>query len=278
MAKPVLNRPALGAAIYLLPNLITTGNLFFGFLSVVASLQGKYVWAAASIFLASIFDVLDGRVARLTKTSSEFGVQYDSLCDLISFCLAPAILMYQYNLDRFGRIGWILCFVFLACGALRLARFNVQSSIGKANGDFTGLPTPMAGAVPASFIALSMHLKEPGPLPLYMTDFISPLILHPDVQTFALLILAPCLAFLMVSNVTFRSHKSLKIRGIKPFRLLVLFILIVGLIAYEPELLSFIIFFGYAMTGPLEWLLGWKKAVEDDDIFNSDEEETQEEH
>jgi len=277
LANSIIKRPKLGAAIYLLPNLITTGNLFFGFLSVVESLQGKYGWAAAAIFLASIFDVLDGRVARLTNTSSEFGVQYDSLCDLMSFCLAPAILMYQYSLKDFGRIGWILCFVFLACGALRLARFNVQSSIGKASGDFTGLPTPMAGAVPAAFVALSVHLRSltnDGVLQQY----ISPIILQNNFQTFFLLLAAPILAFLMVSNVTFRSHKALKFKSIKPFRLLVLAIMVIGFIAYEPELFSFLLFFGYALTGPLEWLLGWKKAVEDDDIFQAHEDEPSEEH
>jgi CDP-diacylglycerol--serine O-phosphatidyltransferase len=131
--------------------LITTGNLFFGFFSIVKSLQGDFAWASVAILLAAIFDVLDGRVARMTKSTSEFGVQYDSLCDLMSFGLAPALLMYQAGLQHAGRLGWIICFMFLAAGALRLARFNVQSSIGKASGDFTGLPIPMAAAVVACF-------------------------------------------------------------------------------------------------------------------------------
>ena len=272
LVNGVLKKPKLGGAVYLLPNLFTTGNLFFGFLSVVKSLQGEFGWASAAIFLAAIFDVLDGRVARLTNSASEFGVQYDSLCDHMSFCMAPSILMYQYSLHSYGRVGWILCFVFLACGALRLARFNVQSSIGQASGDFTGLPTPMAGAVPAAFIALSVHLRT-EPLSDWMGLYIAPIILHSQVQNYALLLLAPFLAFLMVSNVIFRSHKTLRFKGIKPFRLLVIFTMALGIIAYEPELVGFLLFFGYSLTGPLEWVLGWKKAIEDDEIFHPEDDQ-----
>jgi CDP-diacylglycerol--serine O-phosphatidyltransferase len=111
-----------------------------------------------------------------------------------------------------------------------------------------------------------------------LQQYISPLILHVDFQKFFLLLAAPTLAFLMVSNVTFRSHKALKFSSIKPFRLLVVAIIVIGFVAYEPELFSFLLFFGYALTGPLEWLLGWKKAVEDDDIFHAHEEDHSEEH
>src|SRR5688572_14859116 len=112
--KAIGTRRKLGGAIYILPNLITTGNLFFGFFSIVKGLQGNFLWASGAILLAAIFDVLDGRVARMTNSQSEFGVQYDSLCDLISFGAAPALLMYKAGLSEAGRLGWIVCFMFLA--------------------------------------------------------------------------------------------------------------------------------------------------------------------
>jgi CDP-diacylglycerol---serine O-phosphatidyltransferase len=267
VAQMLLKKRRLGGAVYVLPNLITTGNLFFGFFSVVKCLQGDYKWAASAILLAAVFDVLDGRVARLTGGTSEFGVQYDSLCDLLSFGLAPAFLMYEFGLSTAGRIGWIFCFLFLACGALRLARFNVQSSIGKASGDFTGLPIPMAAGVVACYVATAAEFglkseEVPELLRLLETFFTAP-----EWRRGFLLVAAPGLALLMVSNLAFRSHKLLHVTFVKPFRLLVLAVLIAGLIAYAPEFLGFSLFVLYALSGPLEWVLGWKKAVDDDEIF-----------
>lgn len=265
--RKVMGRP-LGGAVYVLPNLITTGNLFFGFFSIVKCLQLDFAWAASAILLAAVFDVLDGRIARLTKGTSEFGVQYDSLCDLVSFGLAPAFLMYQFGLRDFGRIGWIVCFVFLACGALRLARFNVQSSVGKASGDFTGLPIPMAAGVVACFVALMTDLKSPlGASHIWLSTFFSVEVLTQQIQSRILLVAGPCLALLMVSNITFRSHKALHIGAIKPFRLLVGLVVLLGLIAYQPELIGFVLTTTYALSGPFEWAVGWKKPTDDDDIF-----------
>jgi len=270
--KPI-RRPRIGSAIYVLPNLITTGNLFFGFFSIVKSLRGEFHWAASALLLAAVFDVLDGRVARLTKTNSEFGVQYDSLCDLVSFGLAPAFLMYQYGLNSFGRIGWIACFLFLACGALRLARFNVQSSIGKASGDFTGLPIPMAAAVIATFVAFMTDLdaNQGGELWIQQIahEFLSPL----PVRQGIMLALTPMVAFAMVSNITYRSHKTLRITAIKPFRLLVLFVIVTALAAWQPELVGFFVALTYFLSGPFEYALGWKKAVEDEEIFAPQEDD-----
>lgn len=266
-----IRSPKIGGAVYVLPNLLTTGNLFFGFFSIVKSLQLQFGWAAAAIFIATIFDVLDGRVARLTKSTSEFGVQYDSLCDLVSFGLAPAFLMYQFGLKDAGRIGWIVCFVFLACGALRLARFNVQSAIGKANGDFTGLPIPMAASVPAIFVALEVAIASPDGLGNPIYEYLAPFFLNGSYKMAFLLFMTPALALLMVSNVAYRSHKSLTIDGVKPFRMLAILVVIIGLLAYEPELLGFVLLGGYAVSGPLEWVLGWKKATDDGDIFSDGE-------
>jgi CDP-diacylglycerol--serine O-phosphatidyltransferase len=263
----VLKRPKLGGAVYILPNLLTTGNLFYGFYSIVKSLQGDYQWAAAAIVLATIFDILDGRVARLTGGSSEFGVQYDSLCDLISFGLAPSILMYNFGLNVFGRIGWIFCFLYLACGALRLARFNVQSSIGKSSGDFTGLPIPMAALVVASFVATLTDLKETGAKDFwFIQDYLLQL-LETRFHNFALAVIAPVLAIAMVSNIAYRSHKVIKISFVKPFKLLVLLVIVLGFFAYQPQLFGLVFSLTYAFSGLFEWLIGWKKAHDDDEIF-----------
>ncbi len=260
-------RPSIGGAVYILPNLLTTGNLFFGFFSIVKSLQGDFIWASSAILLAAIFDVLDGRIARLTNASSEFGVQYDSLCDLVSFGLAPAFLIYQFTLSGLGRIGWIVCFIFLACGALRLARFNVQSSIGKANDDFTGLPIPMAAGPIACFIGLMSELKLDELMHNGLAQGILGWVVGDNFHKIFLVILAPLLAFLMVSNVRYRSHKTIKLRSIKPFSLLAILVVLVGIVAYKPSLAGFIFFFGYAMSGITEWVLGWKKLTDDDEIF-----------
>ena len=256
----------LGGAVYILPNLITTGNIFFGFFSIIKGLQGQFLWAASAILLAAVFDVLDGRVARLTGGTSEFGVQYDSLCDLVSFGLAPAFLMYQTGLSEMGRIGWIACFLFLACGALRLARFNVQTSIGKASGDFTGLPIPMAAGFIASFVVAKLDILAMNSANWFWVmakNWVSG-----EAHLYLLLVAGPFLGVLMVSNVNFRSHKSLRLSGINPFKILVIAVALVALVAIYPEVLGFLFFAGYALSGPLEFILGGKKAVEDDEIFD----------
>lgn len=262
----------LGGAVYILPNLITTGNLFFGFFSIVKALQGQLVWAAWSVLLAAVFDVLDGRVARMTGGTSEFGVQYDSLCDLVSFGLAPSFLVYQYGLSGMGRVGWIACFVFLACGALRLARFNVQSSIGKANGNFTGLPIPMAAAVITTFVIASLDLQNMEATH-WGWEILKASIGHPDYSKYILLASAPLLGILMVSNIGFRSHKNFAIRGVNPFKMLVGAVVLLGLVALHPELLGFLAAAGYALSGPIESVIGGNQALEDDDIFGAEEED-----
>jgi CDP-diacylglycerol---serine O-phosphatidyltransferase len=267
MAGPMMKKRRLGSAVYVLPNLITTGNLFFGYFSIIKSLQGDFKWAASAILLAAVFDMLDGRVARLTGGSSEFGVQYDSLCDLVSFGVAPAFLMYQYGLFELGRVGWVFAFFFLACGALRLARFNVMSAIGKSSGDFTGLPIPMAAVVIATFVAAGMEVQsKTGEIPRVLS-VVFDIFTNPNIRLGFLAIACPSLSLLMVSNVTYRSHKKFKVSGIAPFKLLVIAVSVASITAYQPELVGFILCVTYALTGPLEWVLGWKKPIEDDEIF-----------
>ena len=144
------SRPAR-KGIYLLPNLLTTGALFAGFYAVLSGFSGQYEWAAMAIFAAMIFDGLDGRVARMTNTQSDFGVQYDSLSDMVSFGVAPAVVAYGWGVSSLGKLGLAAAFVYASCAALRLARFNVQasSSDGKV---FTGLPSPVAAALVAGFV------------------------------------------------------------------------------------------------------------------------------
>lgn len=265
--EPKLPR-RLGGAVYILPNLITTGNLFFGFFSIVRSMHEQFGWAAGAIFLAAIFDVLDGRVARLTKGTSEFGVQYDSLCDCVSFGVAPAFLMYKYGLADMGRVGWVACFLFMACGALRLARFNVLSAIGKASGDFTGLPIPMAAIAVASFVSLMTELdtrNTAGTLPFAETISF---LFNADFRKAFLMVYGPALALLMVSNIVFKSHKALKFRFVKPFRLLVMLVLLISLVAWEPELVGCLLIFFYVLSGPLAWIIGWTKLTDETEIFD----------
>lgn len=263
-----MKKRKLGGAIYILPNLVTTGNLFFGFFSIVKGLQGDFYQAAIAILLAAVFDLLDGRVARLTGATSEFGVQYDSLCDLVSFGAAPALLMYNEGLHAAGRIGWIICFMFMACGALRLARFNVQSAIETTGTDFVGLPIPMSAAVIACFVALSSSFKVSDGSMEILFIFES-IIKNPTFKIFFYAISGVVLALTMVTNVPYRSFKKLDIKGIKPFKLLVAIVILMSFIAYEPELFGFIFFLGYALSGPIEWLLGRTKLVDDDDIFST---------
>jgi CDP-diacylglycerol--serine O-phosphatidyltransferase len=270
-----VKKPRIGGAVYILPNLLTTGNLFWGFFAIMKALNHEFAWAGSAILLAAVFDVLDGRVARLTKGTSEFGVQYDSLCDLLSFGAAPAIIMYQYGLHMFGRIGWILCFLFMACGALRLARFNVQSSIGKASGDFTGLPIPMAAAVIATYVLFMNDLasnfaSETG----WVGDFYNAHLSGQQARANFLVAAAPALSLAMVSNIVYRSHKALKIRGIKPFKLLAALVFAIALVAYQPEMVGFAACFLYALSGPFEWAIGWKKPTEDDEIFAAEQDDS----
>lgn len=167
--------------IYILPNLFTTGNIFFGFFSMIKTLEGNYLVAAYAIVGAAVFDLLDGRVARLTHATSKFGMEYDSLSDLVSFGVAPAILLYLWALKPFDRIGWLACFVFMACGALRLARFNVQvASIEKKY--FQGLPIPMAAGIVATSVMAAQAAE-----------------INPQKNVFILAMTA-LLGFVMVSN------------------------------------------------------------------------------
>ncbi len=216
--------------IYILPNLVTTGNIFFGFFAIVQSIKGEFLNAAYAIVAAAIFDLIDGRLARLTRSTSKFGAEYDSLCDLISFGMAPSVLLLRWALEPFGRLGWLACFLFLTCGALRLARFNVQVNVVE-KAYFQGLPIPMAAGIVASSV---LAFRDLGVDPS---------------GSYLLLGMTFLLAFVMVSTFKYRSFKDLDLKERLPFKYLVLAIILLVLVALRPEVNLFILFFIYTLLG-----------------------------
>ena len=220
-----------GVTIYVLPNLLTTTNMFFGFMSIIFAIRGEYLFGSYAIVAAAVFDLLDGRVARMTDTTSKFGAEYDSLCDLISFGMAPALIMYLWALQPFGRIGWLASFVFVACGALRLARFNVQSA--KESDYFEGLPIPMAAGIVASSVLCFRHLEvDPS-------------------RNWLLLFMTFILGITMVSQFRYRSFKKVNFRKKQPFFYLVLGVMLIISVAMQPEVMLFVLFMTYALLGAI---------------------------
>lgn len=238
--------------IYILPNLFTTMNIFCGFYSIISAFNGNYIIAAQAIFIAMIFDALDGKVARATNTTSEFGVQYDSLSDLISFGAAPALLMYLWALQDMGRIGWLVAFLFLTCGALRLARFNVQTGSIDPN-YFIGLPIPSG----AGMCVLTVL-------------FFDRLNIEASQYKIPLLLLMFFLAFLMVSTIKYNSFKNSKLFKRMRFDVLVFFVLLIMLIAWEPAIILFSLASIYLLSGMLTAII---HQLRNDPSKLSDEEE-----
>ncbi len=225
--------------VHLIPNILTTGNLFSGLASVVFVFHGRFEAAAIAILIAMVFDVLDGTSARLTDSTSAFGVEYDSLSDLISFGLAPGFLIYAWALESPGMmLGAAVMFAYVACGALRLARFNVMGSSGD-NRCFTGLPIPAAAGFIATFYIFDKHIGQ----------------LSEAVLPYVAIGLSLLMSFLMVSTVKYRSVKQLKFQGHHHFMYLVWAVLILVSVMAYPQLMLFMICLGYAASGLLE--KGW---------------------
>ena len=227
--------------IYILPNLFTTGSLFAGFYSMVSTMNGDYRTAAIWVLVASIFDGLDGKVARITGTSSKFGVEYDSLADVVAFGVTPGLLMYSWALRPFGRLGWLAAFLFVVCGALRLARFNVQVATVESK-RFVGLPIPAAASMVSATVLLFYHFGWPS-----------------SYKKLAILILIYCLAFLMVSNIKYYSFKDPSIIKRQPFAVLVMAVLLLIVIAAEPVIMLFVIFICYTLSGPLGFIMSYPR-------------------
>lgn len=232
----------MGMHIYVLPNLMTTANMFFGFFAIIQAIKGQYQFASYAIVAAAFFDQLDGRVARITNSTSQFGAEYDSLCDLVSFGVAPALLLYLWSLHPFGRLGWVVSFLFAACGALRLARFNVQKNIVE-KAYFQGLPIPMAAGIVASCVLFvdDLELDPLGSVPL--------------------LAMTTLLAFVMVSNFRYRSFKDLDLKQRLPFSYLVLGVLLLTIVVLRHEIMIFVLFLSYALLGAIFGVLRWGKPA-----------------
>lgn len=228
--------------IYLLPNIITLSSMFSGFYSIIASFNSDYERAAWAIMIASVFDVLDGWVARMTHTTSKFGIEIDSLSDAISFGVAPGVLVYSWSLQSFGKIGWLGAFFMVACAALRLARFNVQMG-SEEKKHFTGLPSPAAALMIATTVLAyqdvmdtlkDMHLTV-------LADVIS--------LDYWVLALTFVVAGLMVSNITYHSVKEANLKERRPFGLLVGIVALLTVVAYHPALVLFLISLTYVLAG-----------------------------
>ena len=221
--------------VFIVPSLLTIFNVFCGFYAIVAAINGRFYEAAWAIIVAGFFDILDGRVARLMHSSSEFGVQLDSLADLISFGLAPSILIYMWELKPFGRLGWMAAFLFVLCAVLRLARVNTQQAKFVKSNYFIGLPTPAA----AGFIATTVIVTR---------DIFS----IEKLQPFIIVGIAYLLAFLMVSTVKYRNFKNFDLRDKKPFRIFLFSVLTIYIIAAIPQVALFLIAVVYLLSGPFE--------------------------
>jgi CDP-diacylglycerol--serine O-phosphatidyltransferase len=227
--------------IYILPNLLTTGNLLCGFWAIISVFQERFYFAAVAILLAAVFDVFDGKVAKLSGATSKFGMQYDSLADLVSFGMAPALLAFSWALRPYGKFGWLAAFLFVACGAIRLARFNVLASSGETK-YFKGLPIPVAAAMIAFTILLYFQLIE--------TDWVKDIVI---------LVMIYILAFLMVSNIRYFSFKELNLAKRKPFSIFIFVVLSLVVIVMEPVVVLFAFVLFYVFSGPVSMVLAWRK-------------------
>ena len=228
--------------IYLLPNLFTTGALFSGFYAVIASMNGHFENAAIAIFVAMVLDGLDGRVARMTNTSSAFGAEYDSLADMVSFGVAPSLIVFNWVLDDIGKLGWFAAFLYVASAALRLARFNTQiGSVDKRY--FIGLPSPAAAAAVAGLVWVASEYSIDG----------AP-------YAYAIALYVALAGVLMVSNILYYSFKDVGLKKKVPFLILAGIVLAVGVISISPPMFLWLLFLGYAVSGPVLWVMRKKKS------------------
>ena len=224
--------------VYLLPNLITTAALFAAFYAIVAAANGQFIKAALAIYAAFILDSLDGRVARWTRSESEFGAEYDSLSDMVAFGVAPALVAFFWALKGLGQLGWVVAFIYVACAGLRLARFNTSGD----NATFTGLASPSAAAIVASTVWI--WSETAGPDPSIM-------------RAVATAAMTAVVGLLMVSPFTYYSPKEMHLKGRRPFFALVAAVLIFAVILVNPPLVLLICFGLYALSGPAAFL--WQR-------------------
>lgn len=223
--------------IYLLPNLFTTGALFAGFYAVIAALRGDFESAPIAILAALVLDGLDGRVARMTNTQSKFGAEYDSLADMVSFGVAPALVMFSFALGELGKFGWSAAFIYVACAALRLARFNTQIDTADKN-YFTGLASPSAACIVVSTVWVCNGLGWVGAeLPAEVAVLMA--------------CLTAVIGFLMITNFPYYSFKGIDFHGRVPFVVMILVVFVFGLVTLDPPLIIMLTFLVYAASGPV---------------------------
>lgn len=244
--------------VYLLPNLITTAALFAGFYAIISGMKGNFEAAGLAIIVAQLMDGFDGRVARLTNTTSAFGVQYDSLSDMVSFGLAPSLVIFSWGLEPLGKFGWAAAFLFAACAALRLARFNTQvGTVDKRY--FVGLASPPAAALLATTVWLWHDVVPPYEVSVLVA------------------IATISIGLLMVSNLRYTSFKGLNLRGRVPFVVMLAALLIFIVVTIKPPLVLLLMACLYCSSGPVMWLLSKRKSSMPTDLSmaeNSDAEET----
>ena len=221
-----------------MPNLFTTAGLFAGFFAIVQAMNGNFEYAPLAVFIAMIMDVLDGRVARWTRTESDFGAEYDSLVDMVSFGLTPALVMYEWALSGLGKLGWLAAFVYTACAGLRLARFNTQLASDNKH-YFHGLPSPAAAGLTMAFVWVLHNYGIPGR----------------EISILALIVTVLA-GGLMVSNIRYRSFKDLNLKGRVPFVTILVVPLLFVLVFLDPPQVLFIFFLVYAAWGPI--VAAWK--------------------
>ncbi|ATZ72568.1 CDP-diacylglycerol--serine O-phosphatidyltransferase [Idiomarina sp. X4] len=257
MSNDSSNTNGKSRGIYLLPNLFTTAGLFSGFYAIVASMNERFIEAAVAIFIAMIFDGLDGRVARMTNTESDFGAEFDSMADIVSFGMAPALVMYNYALADLGKLGWLAAFIFVAGGALRLARFN--TNLGSSDKRyFQGLAIPSAAAIVSGLVWVGSEYGIEGA----------------DIGGVAAVITI-CAGLLMVTNFRYHSFKDVDWKGKVSFLVILVIVLAFVVVATQPSLVLFSIFFLYALSGPIFTIKNVKKlklehVVGDDDDDDAD--------
>ena len=246
----MINKKPRNKGVYLLPNLFTTAALFSGFFAIVAGMQERFEVATIAVYIAMLFDGLDGRVARLTNTQTDFGREFDSLSDMVAFGVAPALVAYSWALYPLGKLGWLCAFIYTAGNAIRLARFNVQAD-KIDNRFFCGLPVPSAAAIIAGFVWVGDGYGWSSPI-----------------VSWVLAILSILLALLMMSSIPYYSFKKIDLRGKVP--VLTIFALVLGfaVISIEPSLILFSLFCLYGFSGPVMWFylfhckkwIGWRSS------------------
>jgi CDP-diacylglycerol--serine O-phosphatidyltransferase len=268
-----IKREELRKGIYVIPSLFTCGNMSFGILSVISSIDGDFIKAAWFLIGALACDILDGRIARMTNTTSSFGMQLDSLSDLVSFGIAPAIMMYMLVLENMGIAGIAIAILFVICSALRLARFNVLAQSGEIHKHFVGLPTPAAAGVITSFVLSFQFLANAENLHGFKT--IPVLIKYLPAFLKIMPVVMVILSFLMVSNIPYLSFKKIKFTRVTTIEFLVVVIVFIILIVVYPQNTTFLIFTAYAVSGMLFYVPRLflkrkrriKSAKEEDDVM-----------